>query len=590
MSDAVQEIKDRLSIEDLVGQYVQLKKVGRNLKGLCPFHAEKTPSFIVSPERQIAYCFGCNKGGDIFTFIQEVEGVDFNDALKLLAERAGVKLETHSLKPAVTGGQKEQMHKMYELTASFYEKNLYETSDGEKVLKYLTARGLSSQTIRQFRIGFAPDSFEQTYKYLIGKGFNKKTIVSGGLGITKETTVEKIYDRFRERLMFPILDNLGRVVAFGGRALSKDQEPKYLNSPETAIYHKSNILYGFYGAKQKIKEKGEVVIVEGYFDVIASRQAGLINTVAPCGTALASKQLRLLKPFADTLILAFDMDYAGQEAAKRAYEIAQEFEFNIKVAILPDGKDPAEYAKEHGGELVNVISKALPYSDYIYRRTIAAYGTDTPAAKKRILQDLMPHLFTMKSNIERDSYVRRLALDLDLKEVQIYDEIKNYKLPDYHPARSFGDTTGGDSLVKTQNRTAEETLLGLIMQFPRVGKMYTEKIGENFFMDDLKAIYKEFIDQYNSDSLTSEEDFISGLAHELKENAALITLYIEEKYGEITEESAEKEIAALIENVNKTRTVNKRRELKKKLIAAEQEGNEDLQQELLIELNKLYES
>ena len=383
MSDPVQEIKDRLSIEDLVGQYVQLKKVGRNLKGLCPFHAEKTPSFIVSPEKQIAYCFGCNKGGDVFTFIQEVEGVDFNDALKLLAERAGVQFESHSVKPQVTGRQKEQMFHMYELTTSFYEKNLFETSDGEKVLKYLSSRGLTDQTIRQFRIGYAPDSFEQTYKYLIGKGFNKQTIVSGGLGITKETTVEKIYDRFRGRLMFPVLDNLGRVVAFGGRALSKDQEPKYLNSPESVIYHKSNILYGFYGAKQKIKEKSEVVIVEGYFDVIASLQAGLINTVAPCGTALASKQLRLLKPFADTVVLAFDMDTAGQEAAKRSYEIAQEFEFNIKVAIMPEGKDPAEYAKQHGTELLNVISKALPYSDYIYRRTMEAYGTDTPAAKKK---------------------------------------------------------------------------------------------------------------------------------------------------------------------------------------------------------------
>ena len=196
----------------------------------------------------------------------------------------------------------------------------------------------------------------------------------------------------------------------------------------------------------------------------------------------------------------------------------------------------------------------------------------------------------MKSNIERDTYVRRLALDLDLREVQIYDEIKSYKLPDYHPAKSHRDDNGAESTLKAQSRTVEETLLGLIIQFPRVGKMYTDRIGKNFFTDDLKAIYKEFIDQYNSDSLKSEEDFVSGLAHELKENAALITLYIEEKYGEITEESAEKEIAALIENVNKSRTVSKRRKLQKRLVSAEQDGNKELQNELLMELNKLYDS
>lgn len=590
MADAVQEIKDRISIEDLVGQYVQLKKVGRNLKGLCPFHSEKTPSFIVSPERQIAYCFGCNKGGDIFTFIQEIEGVDFNDALKILAEKTGVKLDSYQdFQPKITGGQKDQMIKMCEYAASFYERNLWETADGEKVIKYLINRGLTENSIRNFRIGFAPDSYEKTYKYLISKGFTKKILVSGGLAVSKETTIEKVYDRFRGRLMFPILDGLGRVVAFGGRALSKDQEPKYLNSPETAVYHKSNVLYGFYKSKQRIKEKSEAVIVEGYFDVIASNQAGVLNAVASCGTALASKQLRLLKPFAENIILAFDMDFAGQEAAKRAFELAQEFSFNVKVAALPEGKDPADYVKEHGPKLLSVIDSAVLYGDFLYDNIVSNYGTDSLAAKKRIIIDFIPYLNLLRSNVEKDEYVRRLALDLNMKEVQIYDEIKNLKLPDYHPARSRG--LSGDTNPESDHLTksAEEILLGLILQFPRVGKLFTDKIGNEFFGGCLKAIYKVFIDKYNSDSLESEEDFINVLPHELKENAALITLYVEQKYGEINEETVEKEIAALIENVRKNRLNVKRRGLQKQLAEAERDGNKKLCGELLKEISKIFE-
>ncbi len=590
MQDAVQEIKDRIAIEDLVGQYVQLKKVGHNLKGLCPFHSEKTPSFIVSPERQIAYCFGCNKGGDVFTFIQEVEGVDFNDALKLLAERAGIKLETRTdFKPAVSGGQKEELFRMYDITAVFYEQNLWETHEGEKVLKYLYSRGLTEDTVRNFKIGFAPDSYEKTYKYLIGKGFSKKTMVAGGLAITRETTVDKVYDRFRQRLMFPIPDGMGRVVAFGGRALSPEQDPKYMNSPETAIYHKSNVLYGFYKAKPKIKEKSEAVIVEGYFDVIASHQAGVKNAVAPCGTALASSQLRLLKPFAENLVLAFDMDLAGQEAANRAYEISQEFAFNVRVATMPEGKDPADYAREHGSDLLTVIDKAVPFGDYLYEKTIKAYGSDTSAAKKRILKDFMPHLMQMQSNIEKDEYVRRLAMDLDLKEVQIYDEIKNFRLPGYHPARSRNDN-GTKDVLKTKSRSAEETLMGLLLQFPRVGNLFTGKIGEDFFSDDLKAIYKAFLHHYNSVSPASDKGFVSVLPHELKENAALITLYAEEKYGEISEDTVEKEMAVLVENVQRTRVNAVRGELKRRLMVAEKDGNRQLCEELLTELNKLYEN
>ncbi|MFO0780606.1 MAG: DNA primase [Candidatus Gracilibacteria bacterium] len=370
MVDAVQEIKAKLSIEDVVRQYVQLKKAGRSLKGLCPFHAEKSPSFVVSPERGIAYCFGCHKGGDIFAFIQEIEGVDFVDALKLLAERTGVELQQYEMKHALPKGEKDQLLQVHELVTKFYIRQLWETPDGKKVLDYLHTRGLTDETIRRFQIGFAPDSFDATHSLLLKEGFSKKMLVLSGLALTQETTVDRIYDRFRGRLMFPISDHMGRVVAFGGRALKKDQEPKYLNSPETAIYHKSNVLYGFSFAKPSIKEHQEVILVEGYMDMIAAFQAGLTNVVATSGTALTVQQLRHVQPFVRSIALAFDMDNAGQEAARRAFDLTQEFDFFVKVITLPEGKDIAEFAKTRSVELPAIVQSAQTYGDYFYEKLL----------------------------------------------------------------------------------------------------------------------------------------------------------------------------------------------------------------------------
>ncbi|MBU0667728.1 DNA primase [Patescibacteria group bacterium] len=583
-----QEIKDRLRIEDLVGQYVQLKKVGRSLKGLCPFHAEKTPSFIVSPERQIAYCFGCNKGGDIFSFIQEVEGIDFPDALKMLAEKTGIELEEYkSDRPKVTGDAKQQLFKVYEAAADFFERQLKDSEEGKKVMDYLHRRGLTDESIFKFRVGFSPDSFDATYTYLLKKGFTKSQLVSCGIAMTKETTVDKIYDRFRGRLMFPIRDNLGRIVAFGGRALKKDQDPKYVNSSESPIYHKSNVLYGFSDAKAAIKEKKEVIIAEGYFDVIAAHQVGAVNTVAPCGTALAASQLRLLNPFADTVILAFDNDIAGQEAANRAYELAQEFDMSVRMLVIPDGKDPADYVRDHGGGFNDLVKNAKPYAEFFYTRLFDVYGMDGIAAKKKILQEFLPFFGYMKSSIEKDEYVRRLALDLDLKEVKIYDEIKNYKLPDYHPARSHGsiDTSGGNNYVA--KTPAEEIFLGLLIEFPRIGKLFLEKVDENYFSDDLKAIYKALVDQYNIDGFEAVKVVISDLPHEIREKAALISFYVSEKYGEISEMDTEKELKILTAGMSRKWLDQKKRDLQKRLYEAEKLQDKVLCDQLIKELNRL---
>jgi len=586
MVDAVQEIKAKLSIEDVVRQYVQLKKAGRSLKGLCPFHAEKSPSFVVSPERGIAYCFGCHKGGDIFAFVQEIEGVDFVDALKLLAERTGIELQKYETHKNIPKGEKDFLLNVHERVARFYEEQLWNTPDGKKVLEYVFKRGITEETVKKFHVGFAPDSFDTTFSMLLKEGFTKKMLLSSGLALTRETTVDSIYDRFRGRLMFPITDHMGRIVAFGGRALKKDQEPKYLNSPETAIYHKSNVLYGFSFAKPSIKEKKSAILVEGYMDMIAAFQAGLTNVVATSGTAMTVQQLRHLQPFVDTLYLCFDMDNAGQEAARRAFDLTQEFDFTIRVITLPEGKDIAEYAKTHADQLSAVVSGAATYGDYFYGKLFQTYGTEDIMSKRKILQEFYPFLSSLKSSIQKDEYIRRFAHDFHLNENQIYDELKNFKLPTNHPARRY---SGLDAPVqhKAAKFSADSLLLGFLIEFPRIANLLRDRLTEEYFSDELKPIYKVFADQYNGQGIQEVKDFLASLPHDQAEKASLLSLCIHEIYGEVGEEAAEHEMKVLIDKVLKTFVHTRRNEIQQKIEAAEQEGRKDDYLRLLQELHDL---
>lgn len=584
--DAVQEIKDKLSIEDVVTQYVQLKKAGVNYKGLCPWHAEKTPSFMVSPEKQIAYCFSCHKGGDVFTFIQEIEGVEFNEALKILADKAGIQLpQAGEQKTFATGDTKQRLFDICNQVTGFYQKKLLETEQGKKVLEYLINRGLTNQSIESFKVGYSPDSFDETYSYLLNKGFSRKEIVGAGLAVPKDTSIERIYDRFRGRLMFPISDSSGRIVAFGGRALSKDQEPKYLNSPETAIYHKSRVLYGYSHAKQSIKEKGEVVIVEGYMDVIASAQAGVTNVVAPCGTALGANQIRILKPFINSIIFSFDSDFAGKEAGRRAYEIVKDLELDVKVLELPEGKDPAEYVKNHGTDLQKVVGGAEMYIDYTYKSLLKSYDTNDFSSKKKILHEFIPFFMNLNSNVEKDEMIRRLSMDLDLKEVNIYDEIRNFKLPDYHPARIHTDLEEKNMVPDKLSRTHDELLMGLLIEYPRIGKIYLSKISEIYFTEKIKPIYKVYNDYYNNLGSESADCVLCEFPSELKEMAGLISLYVSETYGEKTESEVEKTILELISRIKKSLMSENRKNIQVKLREAEKAGDKELVTRLLTELS-----
>ena len=335
MSSNVEQIKNRLSIIDVVGSYLKLEKAGVNFKTRCPFHNEKTPSFFVSPGRDSYYCFGCNRNGDIFNFVQEFEGVDFVGSLKILADRAGVKLQKIDSK---TEDQNQRLFNILEESSSFYQRKL---QDNKEALEYLKSRGLTEKTIKDFSLGFAPDEWGALMNYLKSKGYSEKEMDKAGL--IKESG-GKTYDRFRSRIIFPINDPSGRAVAFSGRIFGKESSkiPKYLNSPETSIFKKSYILFAYDKAKLEIRRSSFAVIVEGNIDVLMAHQAGYRNTIAPLGTALTREQVEKISKLTNRIVIAFDSDSAGFSASSRGARIALSLGIDLKVAAIPKGFDPAD--------------------------------------------------------------------------------------------------------------------------------------------------------------------------------------------------------------------------------------------------------
>lgn len=583
MSDSVAEIKSRLPIENLVAEYVSLKRIGKSMKGLCPFHSEKTPSFIVSPDKGIAYCFGCHKGGDVFRFLMEIENVDFNEALKLLAEKTGVELEKASSKNFVRKNEKEILIDIHEEAADFYSQKLW-SEEGKSALEYLRGRCLTDETIKQFRLGLAPDSYEETHNVLLKKGFKPTEILQSGLALAKDTSMNRIYDRFRGRLMFPVQDSLGRVVGFGGRALMPEQQPKYLNSPETPIYQKNQLLYGFYQSKAQIKAYKQVIIVEGYMDFLAAFQDGVKNVVAVNGTALTKRHLVQLKPYIEELVFSFDMDNAGKEAARRSFELTQEFDFLVKILVLPSGKDIADFVKEKPGELKSLLANIVLFTDYHYQELFNRFNKNSLGDKRKILQEFSTLINKLKSTVERDGYVRRLASELGVPEVQIYDEMNVLKLSKNHPAKQVMDQEN-----RPVQYNPEEVLLGLLLNYPKCFYEIKADIQQEFFSEKVKAIYNQFLSNYNPQGTDQEAvlAILSGVDDGFKSQANLMSLYVEESYEDTPPELIQKEIGNLMAKIKNQNLSAVRLSLHRQLKDAEINNNRGEMEKILVQLSEL---
>lgn len=414
----IQKVKEQNDIVDVISESVRLKKSGRNYSGLCPFHHEKTPSFSVSQDKQIYKCFGCGEAGNVITFVMKYRNLGFTEALKLLAERANIQIEEEGQK-TVRKDPYEKLYKINTEAARFFYKNL----QGSKSSKsYFLGRGITEGTIRRFGLGYALDNWVTLLKYLKGKGYSELDMLNAGLIIRNEKG--NYYDRFRNRVMFPVFDSRGRVIGFGGRVLD-DSKPKYLNSPETAVFKKGTNLYGLnFSIKNKIEDR-TIIIVEGYMDCISLHQYGITNVVASLGTALTINQAKLLKRYVDKVIISYDADLAGQSATIRGLQILKGEGFDVRVLTVPQGKDPDEYIRSNGREaFLKLIDNALPLIDYKIKR--AKEGIDLNNHEMvisfiknaaEIISDLNP--------VEKDIYIKQISEEAGIKEQAIYDLISD---------------------------------------------------------------------------------------------------------------------------------------------------------------------
>ncbi|NIA10023.1 MAG: DNA primase, partial [Nitrospiraceae bacterium] len=402
-----------------------LQKAGANYKALCPFHSEKTPSFFVSPARQIWHCFGCSKGGDIFKFVMEIEGVEFGDALRILAQKAGVELKPRSPKWQKFKTERERLYEICELATKFFEKQLTGSPNGRKAKKYLLERGISENSIKKWRLGWAPGTWRGLSDFLLPRGYKRDELVKAGLAIEKDN----IYDRFRGRIVFPIFDLNGQVIGFSAREFINTTPggAKYINTPNTLIYDKSRALYGLDKAKMEIRKRDSCILVEGNVDLIMAYQAGDENTVATCGTALTLYQLRVLKRYSSNLLVAFDMDIAGEAATKRGIDLAQLLGFDIRVVRLPYGKDPAEIILKKEKEWKAAINGAVSILDFYFESAFQGADPKTPEGKKKISGTLLPLIKRIPNKIEQSNWIQILSKRLGTREEDVREELGKIK-------------------------------------------------------------------------------------------------------------------------------------------------------------------
>ena len=434
---SIDEIKARLDIVDLVSESVQLRRSGKNYTGFCPFHPNtRTPAFVVFPETGTWRCFGqCNEGGDIFGFVMKKEGWDFPEALRYLADKAGVELKSPSPEEQVAAEEHDALRSLLEDAATFYRHHLLNTPAGQSALAYLHGRGLKDEIIEAFGLGYAPDSWDQATQHFKSRGYAERDLIE--VGLVSERESGGVYDRFRNRLMFPIRDERGRMAGFGARILNPDDVPKFLNSPQTAVFDKGRLLYGLDRARKAIRQQEQAVIVEGYLDVIALHQAGFANAASPMGTALSEHQLYLLKRFTRSFVLALDADAAGAQATLRGLQVARQsldrehdpvfdahgllgyearLNADIRVTTLPAGQDPDEIVNRDPQEWERILKDARPIVAHVMETLAASRDLDDPRQKDEIAAQVLPLINDLPSSIERDSYRQRLARMLRVDE------------------------------------------------------------------------------------------------------------------------------------------------------------------------------
>ncbi|MCL5017577.1 MAG: DNA primase [Patescibacteria group bacterium] len=483
-------VKEKIDIVDFLGQYLKLTPAGKNFRAVCPFHKEKTPSFMISPDKQIWHCFGCGNGGDVIKFLMLYENLEFFDALKVLAEKAGVNLDVHGGRDFKTY---DVLYKVLESAKEFYRNNLY---GSEEVKKYLIDRGLKGETAKEFELGVAPDEYDALTRHLLNKKFSIADMEKAGLIFKTERGT--YWDRFRGRLMFPLYNHVGKVVGFTGRILpGRDDRNtgKYVNSPETPIFQKSKILYGFHKTKNDIREARSAILVEGQMDFLMMWQDGVKNVIATSGTALTSEHLKTLKKIADELILSFDADEAGQVAAERGIDLASGLDLSVKVLVLDDPKmkDPADVVRERPGHIAELLKTAKPAMEYYFYKYLYTRSGETDFQKvKKNLRVVLGKVKLLSSPIEKDHWIKELSEISKLGEGVLLEEMENIK-------EAQGSSVAEDDPLQEPER--EFTRRDLICQRLMGLAMNDKEINEKFkeYLDYLPESYRKLYENSGKD-------------------------------------------------------------------------------------------
>ena len=526
MGSSVEQIKERLGIADVVGSYVKLEKAGSNYKARCPFHNEKTPSFFVSPARGSYYCFGCNAKGDIFSFVEQFEGLDFVGALKVLAQRAGVVLTRENPQAK---SEKDRLYRVLDVATDFFEKSLAGDSESKE---YLVKRGVKQETIKEWRLGFAPDSWRALHDELVKKGFSTADMMAVGLIKKSE---KGFFDFFRGRIMFPIFDSSERVIGFSGRILPRlddGKTGKYVNSPETVLFNKSRVLYGLHKAKFDIRKRDYSIVVEGQMDLIMSHQAGFTNTVAVSGTALSADiisdeavtNLGLLTRLSKNIILSFDSDEAGFKASARNAKTALSLGMDVKVAKMPAGDDPADIILRSPKEWAEIIKNSKHVIDFTLE-TLLEKKLDSRKLGKDIVSFVLPYVRELQSAVDQSHFISKIAGEAGIKEEALWTEFKKIGVAD---SGSSGNASGSKpSQPPTANRkkVIKDKLLGIIfwqegkgkatIDLEKIRKILQEILGK----DEQAALEKASVEEKNDLIFQAElsYDNAANLAHEVDE-------------------------------------------------------------------------
>ncbi len=507
---AIREVKQRLDIMELVSEYVSLQKSGRSHKGLCPFHSEKHPSFFVFTEQQTWHCFGaCGTGGDIFSFVMKKEGVEFGEALRLLAERAGVALSPPQASDKAADEEKEKLFQINEAAAEYYHHLLMNAKAGQAARDYLAGRGVMPETIKEFRLGFSPDAWETVKSYLLEKGYSEKELLEAGLVIERDEGGS--YDRFRNRLIFPICDVRGRITGFGARALD-DSLPKYINSPQTPVFDKSSGLYGIDRARSAIRKRNAVIIVEGYTDVLAAHQHGWQNVVGSMGTALTEKQVAAVRGLTGRITLALDADLAGEEATLRGRAILSHSEAEAEVIVLPSGKDPDEVIRENAGLWAKLVEQPMPILDFVFQSVTSKVDITRAKDKSLAVQKLLPSLLEIRDPAQRYHYAEKLARAVKIKvpDVQAALEKLRAESKRRRPARATEQTRLARRLVSSP---LEEYCLALLLQYPELRSAAQELSPEHFECTENREVFDRW--QHYSGMAELESGFDASLQEHL---------------------------------------------------------------------------